>query len=46
MDARTQQQYAETFHGLHRKGDPLILFNAWDVATAKAMGGRVRAWIR
>jgi hypothetical protein len=20
MDARTQQQYAETFHGLHRKG--------------------------
>src|SRR5258707_11163967 len=37
MDARTQQQYAETFHGLHRKGDPLILFNAWDVATAKAI---------
>jgi 2-methylisocitrate lyase-like PEP mutase family enzyme len=36
MDATTQQQYAETFHGLHRKGDPLILFNAWDVATAKA----------
>ena len=35
MDAKTQQQYAETFHGLHRKGDPLILFNAWDVATAK-----------
>ena len=37
MDATTQQQYAETFHGLHRKGDPLILFNAWDVATAKAL---------
>lgn len=37
MDAKTQQQYAETFHGLHRKGDPLILFNAWDVATAKAI---------
>src|SRR5258705_9496768 len=37
MDARTQQQYAETFHGLHRKGDPLVLFNAWDVATAKAI---------
>ena len=33
----TQQQYAETFHGLHRKGDPLILFNAWDVATAKVI---------
>src|SRR5262245_55049086 len=37
MDAKTQQQYAETFHGLHRKGDPLILFNVWDVATAKAI---------
>jgi hypothetical protein len=37
MDARTQQQYAKTFHNLHRKGEPLILFNAWDVATAKAI---------
>ncbi|VIO78935.1 2-methylisocitrate lyase [Bradyrhizobium ivorense] len=37
MDARTQQQYAETFRGLHRAGDPLVLFNAWDVATAKAI---------
>ena len=37
MDVKTQQQYAETFHGLHRKGDPLVLFNAWDVATAKAI---------
>src|SRR5215471_1408698 len=37
MDSKTQQQYAETFHGLHRKGDPLVLFNAWDVATAKAI---------
>src|ERR1700752_3467377 len=37
MDAKTQQQYAETFHGLHRKGDPLVLFNAWDFATAKAI---------
>ena len=37
MDAKTQQQYAETFHDLHMKGDPLILFNAWDVATAKAI---------
>ena len=37
MDARTQQQYAETFRGLHRKGDPLVLFNAWDVATATAI---------
>jgi len=37
MDTKTQQQYAETFHGLHRKGDPLVLFNAWDAATAKAI---------
>lgn len=37
MDTKTQQQHAETFHGLHRKGDPLVLFNAWDVATAKAI---------
>jgi 2-methylisocitrate lyase-like PEP mutase family enzyme len=37
MDTRTQQQYAETFRGLHKKGDPLVLFNAWDVATAKAI---------
>jgi 2-methylisocitrate lyase-like PEP mutase family enzyme len=37
MGARTQQQYAETFRGLHRKGDPLVLFNAWDVATATAI---------
>jgi 2-methylisocitrate lyase-like PEP mutase family enzyme len=37
MDAKTQQQYADTFHGLHRNDDPLVLFNAWDVATAKAI---------
>jgi 2-methylisocitrate lyase-like PEP mutase family enzyme len=37
MDAKTQQQYAETFHSLHMKGDLLALFNAWDVATAKAI---------
>lgn len=37
MDANMQQQYAEAFHGLHRTGDPLVLFNAWDAATAKAI---------
>jgi 2-methylisocitrate lyase-like PEP mutase family enzyme len=37
MEAKTQQQHAETFHSLHRKGDPLVLFNVWDVATAKAI---------
>ena len=36
MDAGTQQQYADTFHGLHRKGGPLIMFNAWAVATVVA----------
>ncbi|MCC8972117.1 isocitrate lyase/PEP mutase family protein [Bradyrhizobium brasilense] len=37
MDATTQQQYAEAFHRLHKQGDPIVLFNAWDVATAKAI---------
>ncbi|WP_050628193.1 isocitrate lyase/PEP mutase family protein [Bradyrhizobium viridifuturi] len=37
MDATTQQQYAEAFRALHKTGDPLVLFNAWDVATAKAI---------
>lgn len=37
MDTKTQQQYAETFRGLHKKGDPLVLFNVWDAATAKAI---------
>ncbi|MGY4476858.1 isocitrate lyase/PEP mutase family protein [Bradyrhizobium sp. USDA 3364] len=37
MDASTQQKYAEEFRSLHRTGDPLVLFNAWDVATAKAI---------
>jgi 2-methylisocitrate lyase-like PEP mutase family enzyme len=37
MDAKTQQQYAETFHGLHKKSEPIVLFNAWDVASAKAI---------
>ncbi|WOH83178.1 isocitrate lyase/phosphoenolpyruvate mutase family protein [Bradyrhizobium sp. BEA-2-5] len=37
MDATTQQHYAEAFHLLHKRGDPLVLFNAWDVATAKAI---------
>ena len=37
MDAKTQQQYAETFHALHKTGDPLVLFNAWDAATAKVI---------
>jgi len=35
MDADIVRQKAETFTSLHRAGDPLILFNCWDVATAK-----------
>jgi 2-methylisocitrate lyase-like PEP mutase family enzyme len=37
MDTEIQQQYAETFHGLHKRLDPLVLFNAWDVATARTI---------
>src|SRR3982751_5851522 len=37
MDIKTQQRHPETFHALHSKVDPLVLFNAWDVATAKAI---------
>ncbi len=35
MDADKVQQKAETFASLHRVGDPVVLFNCWDVATAK-----------
>lgn len=37
MDRETQRQYAETFHGLHQRGAPIVLFNAWDVASAKVI---------
>ena len=37
MDRETQRQYAETFHGLHQRGKPVVLFNAWDVASAKTI---------
>jgi 2-methylisocitrate lyase-like PEP mutase family enzyme len=33
----TQQDQAATFHALHIKGDPVILFNIWDVTTAEAV---------
>jgi 2-methylisocitrate lyase-like PEP mutase family enzyme len=32
-----QTDKARTFHGLHKKGDPLIIFNIWDVGTAKSL---------
>jgi 2-methylisocitrate lyase-like PEP mutase family enzyme len=37
MDAGMQQQLAARFHELHQTGNPLVLFNAWDVVTAKAI---------
>ena len=33
----TQIQNAETFHRLHIKGDPVVLFNVWDAGTAKVV---------
>ncbi len=33
----THIERAEFFKSLHRKGNPLILYNIWDVGTAKAM---------
>ena len=33
----TQQDHAAAFHALHVKGNPLILFNIWDVSTATAV---------
>jgi len=33
----TQKQKAEIFHGLHIKGDPVVLFNIWDAGSAKAV---------
>jgi len=35
--ATIQTEKARTFHGLHKKGDPLIVFNVWDAGTAKAL---------
>ena len=31
----TQEEKAEAFAALHRPGDPLILFNAWDAGSAR-----------
>ncbi|QRM54053.1 isocitrate lyase/phosphoenolpyruvate mutase family protein [Sinorhizobium sp. BG8] len=30
---------AEAFQDLHRKGDPLVLYNIWDAGSAKAVAG-------
>lgn len=33
----TQQDHANTFRALHKSGNPVVLFNAWDVGSAKAV---------
>ncbi len=37
QDSQNQADRAKTFHALHRKGDPVILFNAWDPGSAGAI---------
>jgi methylisocitrate lyase len=32
-----QQQHAENFHRLHVRGTPLVLYNAWDAGSARAV---------
>jgi 2-methylisocitrate lyase-like PEP mutase family enzyme len=33
----TQREHAETFHRLHRKGNPLVLFNTWDAGSSRVV---------
>lgn len=33
----TQAEKARTFHALHKKGEPLVLYNIWDAGSAKAV---------
>ncbi|MGB6114866.1 MAG: isocitrate lyase/phosphoenolpyruvate mutase family protein, partial [Comamonas sp.] len=37
MDMTAQKARAEAFAALHRKGDPVKLFNIWDAASAQAV---------
>lgn len=37
MSKPTQVERAQQFHRLHVKGDPVILFNAWDAGSAQAV---------
>ncbi|NYJ13454.1 2-methylisocitrate lyase-like PEP mutase family enzyme [Rhizobium leguminosarum] len=32
-----QTEKAKAFHALHKKGDPIVLYNIWDAGTAKAV---------
>ena len=35
----SQIEHARTFHALHVKGDPVVLFNIWDPGSAKIVSG-------
>jgi 2-methylisocitrate lyase-like PEP mutase family enzyme len=37
QDAAVQQEAARLFRALHVAGDPLVLFNAWDAGSARAV---------
>lgn len=37
QEHQAQAENAKTFSALHRKGDPVILFNVWDPGSAKAV---------
>src|SRR5215475_4865151 len=37
MRVTDQTRKAEEFRGLHIRGKPLVLFNAWDAGSAKAI---------
>jgi 2-methylisocitrate lyase-like PEP mutase family enzyme len=39
MERTEQARHAKTFADLHRPGEPLLLANAWDVASAVAIAG-------
>lgn len=38
-DVNTQQERASAFRALHVRGTPLVLFNAWDAGSARAVAG-------
>ena len=38
-DAASRNEAARAFHALHVPGEPLVLFNAWDAGSARAVAG-------
>jgi len=37
LDSVMQKERARAFHALHVRGEPLVLFNAWDAGSARTM---------